>query len=42
MQHFGGSGKGILTASIILAAMIVPTIAGVAEAALRAGARCLV
>ena len=36
MQHFGGSGKGILTASIILAAMIVPTIAGVAEAALRA------
>lgn len=36
MQRFGGSGKGILTASIILAVMIVPTIAGVAEAALRA------
>ncbi|HJB67088.1 MAG TPA: phosphate ABC transporter permease subunit PstC [Candidatus Mailhella merdavium] len=36
MQDFGGSGKGMLTASIILAIMIVPTIAGVAEASLRA------
>lgn len=35
MQRFGGSGKGILTASIILAIMIVPTITGVAEAALK-------
>ncbi len=33
---FGGSGKGILTASILLAIMILPTIIGVAESALRA------
>jgi len=33
---FGGSGKGILTASILLAIMILPTIIGVAEASLRA------
>ena len=37
MQNiFGGSGKGILTASILLAIMILPTIIGVAESALRA------
>ena len=33
---FGGGGKGILTASILLAIMILPTIIGVAESALRA------
>ncbi len=33
---FGGSGKGILTASVLLAIMILPTIIGVAESALRA------
>ncbi len=33
---FGGSGKGILTASILLAIMILPTIVGVTESALRA------
>lgn len=33
---FGGSGKGILTASIMLGIMILPTIIGVAEAAIRA------
>lgn len=32
----GGNGKGILTASLLLAMMILPTIIGVAEAALRA------
>lgn len=37
MQNiFGGSGKGILTASILLAIMILPTIIGVAESSLRA------
>lgn len=37
MQNiFGDSGKGILTASILLAIMILPTIIGVAESALRA------
>lgn len=33
---FGGSGKGILTASIMLGIMILPTIIGVAESAIRA------
>ena len=33
---FGGSGKGILTASIMLGIMILPTIVGVAESAIRA------
>ena len=37
MQEFlGTSGKGILTASILLGIMILPTIIGVAEAAIRA------
>lgn len=35
-NFFGGSGKGILTASIMLGIMILPTIIGVAEAAIRA------
>jgi phosphate transport system permease protein len=33
---FGGSGKGIFTASVLLGMMILPTIIGVCEAALRA------
>jgi len=33
---FGGSGKGILTASILLGIMILPTVVGVAESAIRA------
>ncbi|WP_040214869.1 phosphate ABC transporter permease subunit PstC [Clostridium polynesiense] len=33
---FGGSGKGILTASLLLGIMILPTIINVAEAAIRA------
>lgn len=33
---FGGSGKSILTASIMLGIMILPTIIGVAEASIRA------
>ncbi|MBQ9983647.1 MAG: phosphate ABC transporter permease subunit PstC [Lachnospiraceae bacterium] len=33
---FGGSGKGILTASVMLGIMILPTIIGVAESAIRA------
>ena len=33
---FGGSGMGILTASILLGMMILPTIVGVSESALRA------
>ncbi len=33
---FGGSGKGLLTASILLGIMILPTIIGVAESAIRA------
>lgn len=33
---FGGSGKGILTASILLGIMILPTIIGVSESAIRA------
>lgn len=36
IQPFGGSGKSILTAAIILAIMIIPTIAGVTTAALQA------
>ncbi|MBQ5589879.1 MAG: ABC transporter permease subunit, partial [Anaerotignum sp.] len=33
---FGGSGKGVLTASILLGIMILPTIIGVSESAIRA------
>lgn len=33
---FGGSGKGMLTASVLLGIMILPTIIGVAESAIRA------
>lgn len=33
---FGGSGKGMLTASLLLGIMILPTIIGVAESAIRA------
>lgn len=37
MQNlFGGSGKGILTASVLLGIMILPTIIGVSESAIRA------
>ena len=37
MQNlFGGSGKGILTASILLGIMILPTIIGVSESSIRA------
>ncbi len=37
IRHFaGGSGSSILAASIVLAVMILPTIAGTSEAALRA------
>lgn len=37
MQNlFGGSGKGVLTASIMLGIMIIPTIISVSEAAIRA------
>lgn len=32
---FGGSGKGIVSASVLLAIMILPTVIGVAESALR-------
>lgn len=35
-QNFGGSGQSILTASILLGIMILPTIIGVSEAAIRA------
>ncbi|MBQ9961394.1 MAG: phosphate ABC transporter permease subunit PstC [Firmicutes bacterium] len=35
-EFFGGSGKSILTASILLAIMILPTIIGVTESAIRA------
>lgn len=35
-QNFGGSGASILTASILLGVMILPTIVSVSEAALRA------
>ena len=33
---FGGSGKSVLTASILLGIMILPTIIGVSESAIRA------
>ncbi len=33
---FGGNGKGVLTASILLGIMILPTIIGVSESAIRA------
>lgn len=33
---FGGGGKGVLTASVLLGIMILPTIIGVAESAIRA------
>jgi phosphate transport system permease protein len=37
MQNlFGGSGKGVLTASVLLGVMILPTVIGVSEAAIRA------
>jgi len=35
-QTFGGSGNSILTASLLLGIMILPTIIGISEAALRA------
>lgn len=35
-EFFGDSGKGVLTASILLGIMILPTIIGVAESAIRA------
>lgn len=35
-QLFGGSGKSILTASVLLGIMILPTIIGVSESAIRA------
>jgi phosphate transport system permease protein len=35
-EVFGGSGKGVLTASVLLGIMILPTIIQVSEAALRA------
>ena len=35
-QLFGGSGKGVLTASVLLGIMILPTVIGVSESALRA------
>jgi len=35
-EFFGGNGKSVLTASILLGIMILPTIIGVSEAALRA------
>ena len=36
-QLFGGSGKSMLTASILLGIMILPTIIGVSESAIKAG-----
>ncbi|MBQ8568428.1 MAG: phosphate ABC transporter permease subunit PstC [Oscillospiraceae bacterium] len=37
MQNiFGGSGKGMLTASVLLGIMILPTVIGVSESAIRA------
>lgn len=36
MQNFGGSGKNILTASILLGIMILPTIISVSETSIRA------
>ncbi|MEG1984533.1 MAG: phosphate ABC transporter permease subunit PstC, partial [Oscillospiraceae bacterium] len=35
-ERFGGNGKSILTASILLGLMILPTIVGVSESAIRA------
>jgi phosphate transport system permease protein len=35
-ELFGGSGKGIFTASLLLGLMILPTVIGVAESAIRA------
>lgn len=35
-EYFGGSGQSILTASILLGIMILPTIIGVSESAIRA------
>lgn len=35
-NFFGGGGKGILTASVLLGIMILPTIIGVAESAIKA------
>ncbi len=35
-EIFGGGGKGVLTASILLGIMILPTVIGVSEAAIRA------
>lgn len=35
-QFFGGSGKGVLTASVMLGIMILPTIISVSESAIRA------
>lgn len=35
-QHIGGSGKSLLTASVLLGIMILPTIIGVAESNIRA------
>ena len=35
-QLFGGSGKGVLTASVLLGIMILPTIISVSEASIRA------
>ncbi len=35
-QLFGGSGKGMLTASVMLGIMILPTVINISEAALRA------
>lgn len=35
-EHFGGSGSSLLAASIVLGVMILPTIIGVSESALRA------
>lgn len=35
-MHFGGSGSSILTASLLLGLMILPTVIGVSESAIRA------
>ena len=35
-QLFGGSGKSVLTASVLLGIMILPTIVSVSETAIRA------
>lgn len=36
VRHWGGSGKSMLTAAVVLAIMIMPTVAALTEAALRA------